>query len=71
MVDSSVPLFQTCKIGDLELRNRIVMSALTRQRANVKDGCPTEEFVKYYAARADAGLILSECIPISMEANGY
>lgn len=53
------------------MKNRIVMSALTRQRAKISDGVPTESFAEYYAARASAGLIHTESIPVSMEGNGY
>ena len=57
-------------LGDLHLKNRVVMSPLTRSRAT-DDRVPTEMMVEYYAQRASAGLIVSEATVISEEANGY
>lgn len=71
MDNKDVPLFTPHKMGDVNLKNRIIVSSCTRQRANIADGIPTDEFAKYYAARSDAGFILTESIPISMESNGY
>jgi N-ethylmaleimide reductase len=47
------------------------MAALTRGRADIVDAVPNDLHVEYYAARADAGLILSECSQISLEANCF
>ncbi len=52
-------LFTPVKLGALSLPNRIVMSALTRCRADA-DHVPTDIMVEYYAQRASAGLILTE-----------
>jgi N-ethylmaleimide reductase len=46
-------------LGALALPNRIVMSALTRCRADA-DHVPTDLMVEYYTQRASAGLILGE-----------
>ena len=54
-------LFKPIRLGDLELKNRIVMAAMTRCRADKVDAIPIDLHVEYYAARADAGLILTEC----------
>lgn len=55
-------LLQPTTIGtSLQLRNRIVMSALTRNR-NVDDLKPGPASIEYYAQRATAGLIISEGI---------
>jgi N-ethylmaleimide reductase len=52
-------LFAPVKVGALELPNRIVMSPMTRIRAD--EGCvPTERMVRYYSQRASAGLIITE-----------
>lgn len=48
------------KLGNHELKNRAVMAALTRMRADPSNGIPTELFVEYYSQRAGSGLILSE-----------
>ncbi len=55
-------LFIPVKVGNTELKNRIVMAALTRNRA--EDTYPTELMKEYYVQRADAGLILSEGVLI-------
>ncbi|MCB0216245.1 MAG: 12-oxophytodienoate reductase [Caldilineae bacterium] len=54
-------LFQPVQLGDLRLRNRVVMAPMTRRFA-AEDGIATPETVRYYARRAEAevGLILSE-----------
>ena len=53
-------LLQPTTIGKtLQLRNRIVMSALTRNR-NVDDLKPGPASIEYYAQRATAGLIITE-----------
>ncbi len=53
------PLFTPINLGALALSNRIVMSALTRCRADA-DHVPTDLMVEYYTQRASAGLILGE-----------
>ena len=57
-------------LGKLQLKNRVVMSPLTRSRAT-DTRVPTDLMVQYYAQRASAGLIISEATVISEEANGY
>ena len=52
-------LFQPVTLGELRLANRIVMAPMTRNRA-APNGDPTDIMVKYYAERADAGLIVAE-----------
>jgi 2,4-dienoyl-CoA reductase-like NADH-dependent reductase (Old Yellow Enzyme family) len=63
-------LFDSLKIGDLELPNRIVMAPLTRCRASA-GRVPNALMAKYYAQRAGAGLILSEATCISPQGVGY
>jgi N-ethylmaleimide reductase len=46
--------------GAMRLPNRLVMPALTRMRAG-PDGVPTDLMRDYYAQRASAGLIVTEC----------
>ncbi len=55
------PLFKELKVGDLTLKNRIAMAALTRVRADPVTAVPTDLHAEYYAARGDAGFILTEC----------
>lgn len=52
-------LFDTARIGRLELPNRLVMAPMSRNRATA-DGVPTPMMAEYYAQRASAGLIVAE-----------
>jgi hypothetical protein len=63
-------LFEPLAVGDLALRNRIVMAPLTRCRAS-QGRTPTALNAEYYAQRADAGLILTEATAISPQGVGY
>jgi N-ethylmaleimide reductase len=54
-----VGLFSSVRLGLLTLRNRIVMSAMTRCRAGA-DGVPSPLMAQYYAQRASVGLVTSE-----------
>lgn len=64
-------LLETFRMGDLTLKNRVVVPPMTRSRANMPGHIPSEMMVKYYADRADAGLIISEGVPISELGRGY
>jgi N-ethylmaleimide reductase len=63
-------LFQPTRIGDIALKNRIVMSPMTRARAGERLE-PVALNAEYYAQRASAGLIITEATQISVEAQGY
>ena len=62
-------LFTPYEMGNLNLPNRIVMSAMTRTRAG-EDGVPTELMRDYYVQRASAGLIVTECTQVSDQGHG-
>lgn len=64
------PVLQPHIIGDLHLKNRIVMAPMTRSRSN-DVGVPPDYAADYYAQRADAGLIITEATNISAQARGY
>ena len=64
------PLYTATHLGDLALRNRIVMAPLTRCRAAQGD-MPTPLMATYYQQRATAGLIVSEGVQISPRGKGY
>ncbi|MDQ0317242.1 alkene reductase [Amorphus orientalis] len=64
-------LFTPFKAGALDLKNRIVMAPLTRNRARAEDDAPVDMHVDYYAQRAGAGLIVTEASQISPEGKGY
>lgn len=63
-------LFSPLRIGNITLRNRIVMAPMTRHRATL-DGVPTDLMVEHYRQRAGAGLILSEGIYPAFMGRGY
>ena len=54
-------LFSSGKIGNVELKNRLVMSPMGIGLADM-DGTPSDEMIAYYEARAigGAGLIIPE-----------
>jgi N-ethylmaleimide reductase len=64
------PILQPVTIGDLHLKNRIVMAPMTRSRAD-DDGVAADYAADYYAQRAGAGLIVTEATNISAQARGY
>jgi N-ethylmaleimide reductase len=64
-------LFTSLKIGDIQLKNRIVMAPLTRNRATHGTDAPNDLTAEYYRQRATAGLIISEATQISKQGQGY
>lgn len=60
-------LFKPLNLGELQLKNSIIMAPLTRARAGVEH-MPNELIAEYYAQRASAGLIIAEATMI-MENN--
>lgn len=63
-------LFSPVNLGELSLRNRVVMAPMTRSRAGT-DAVPGEEMVEYYRQRAGAGLIITEGIAPCADGLGY
>jgi N-ethylmaleimide reductase len=63
-------LFTPIRIGRLTLPNRIVMSPMTRSRAD-ENNAPRCMNVKYYRQRSSAGLIISEAAQVSPQGVGY
>lgn len=70
-MENDQPLLQPYQLGDLFLKNRMVMAPLTRNRADNKDKIPTKLHIEYYSQRSSAGLIISEGSQISERALGY
>ena len=70
---STSKLFQSTRIGDIEVANRIVMAPLTRSRADeAKGDIPGSAMnVDYYRQRSGAGLIISEGTQVSPVGKGY
>jgi N-ethylmaleimide reductase len=71
MAQDSDLLFEPFQLGDLTLRNRVVMAPLTRNRATPGTDAPHDLNVEYYRQRANAGLIITEATQISQEGQGY
>ncbi|KAF5356476.1 hypothetical protein D9757_012472 [Collybiopsis confluens] len=65
------PLFQPIQLGPLTLRNRIFMSAMTRNRA-VPTNVPNSIMVDHYQQRAtSAGLIITEGVLITPQGSEW
>jgi N-ethylmaleimide reductase len=64
------PLFTPTTLGALALSTRIVMSPMTRLRADVSLA-PTDLVAEYYVQRASAGMIISESIMVAPHGDGY
>lgn len=64
-------LFSPIKVGQLELKHRVVMAPLTRMRA--PNNVVQKEHIEYYKQRASrpGTLIITEATFISPEASGY
>ena len=62
-------LFESYKLKNIKLRNRIVMAPMTRNQS--PGGIPTNKVVEYYSrrAKAEVGLIITEGIEVSHEAS--
>ena len=71
MSETQQPLLTTYELGDLKLKNRIVMAPMTRGRVTNPDLAPTLLNATYYAQRASAGLIITEGTGINPQAIGY
>lgn len=65
------PLLQSYKMGEITLKNRVIMAPMTRSRADNKNNVPTDLHVEYYTQRSGAGLIISEGSQVSPRAVGY
>jgi 2,4-dienoyl-CoA reductase-like NADH-dependent reductase (Old Yellow Enzyme family) len=63
-------LFDPLHVGELILRNRVLMAPLTRARSGV-ERTPGPLVAEYYAQRASAGLIISEATSVTPMGVGY
>jgi len=63
-------LFQEYQLGQLTLKNRMVMAPMTRCRASL-DSIQSHLAATYYSQRASAGLIITEGSQISPQGVGY
>ena len=62
-------LFTPMNLRGLVLPNRIWMSAMTRTRATA-DSVATPLMAEYFAQRAAAGLIVTDCTAVSEQGKG-
>jgi NADPH2 dehydrogenase len=70
---SSLKILQPIHIGNLQLSHRVVLSPLTRLRAN-EQGVPLPNLVaEYYKqrSRVPGTLVISEGVQIAAKASGY
>lgn len=70
-MEAKQALLDNYTMGDMELKNRVVMAPMTRSRADNPGNVATDLIAEYYAQRASAGLIISEGSQISKRAVGY
>ena len=62
-------LLEKAQLGDVILKNRMAMAAMTRGRTDI-NGLVGDMTIEYYTQRAGAGLLFTEAIRISEEATG-
>lgn len=62
-------LLDQTRLGNLTLKNSMVMSAMTRSRADI-NGIVGDLHIEYYTQRVSAGLLITEAINISEQAIG-
>ena len=63
-------LLQEFKLGDLTLKNKVIMAPMTRNRST-KSRVPSELNIEYYKQRSSAGLIITESTAVSANGVGY
>ncbi|CAN6666387.1 NADPH dehydrogenase 3 [Trichomonascus vanleenenianus] len=71
--DKDKILFEPIKIGEIELKHRIVMAPLTRNRIDDATYLPFESVEEYYDQRSKrpGTLVISEALIVCPEAGGY
>ncbi|MEO1054455.1 MAG: alkene reductase [Bacteroidota bacterium] len=69
-MENSHALYQPFQLGNLNLKNRIIVAPMTRSRA--KEGNVSGDLApEYYKQRATSGLIISEATQVSTKGIGY
>ncbi len=59
------------QIGDITVKNRVIMAPLTRSRADNPGRVPNDLMVEYYTQRAGAGMIITEATAVDPRGVGY
>lgn len=67
---SDLNLFSSFELGDIDLKNRVVMAPMTRSRA-VENNTANELIGTYYEQRSSAGLIITEGTAPAANGVGY
>lgn len=67
---SQKQIFEPAMLGQLTLKNRLVMNPMTRSRSDAA-GLANAMMAEYYAQRAGAGLIITEGIAPAANGRGY
>jgi len=67
---SDLNLFSSFELGDIDLKNRVVMAPMTRSRA-VEKNAANELMATYYEQRTGAGLIITEGTAPAANGVGY
>ncbi|MDJ0582898.1 alkene reductase [Crocosphaera sp.] len=67
---ASNTLLSPCQVGNITLKNRVVMAPLTRSRAG-EERMPNDLMKQYYTQRKSAGLIITEATVISPQGCGW
>lgn len=70
MTPQTPHLLSPFRLGDLTLRNRVVLAPMTRARAGA-ERTANALMAEYYVQRANAGLIIAEATAISEQALGW
>lgn len=68
---TDLSLFQPLALGNLKLKNRIVLPPLTRSRSSQPGNIPNDLMAAYYRQRATAGFIVTEGTQIEPRGQGY
>ena len=63
-------LLEPFQLGDLNLKNRVVLAPMTRARAG-EERLPNALMAEYYTQRASAGLIITEATVVSEQGIGW
>jgi len=64
-------LLDPIRLGDLELKNRVVMAPMTRARAANPELVPNDLMAEYYSQRASAGLQITEGTWVNRDGIGF
>jgi len=68
-MEKEMKLFSSYQLGNMKLKNRVVMAPMTRSRAT--DNIPNDLMASYYATRAEGGLLITEGVAPSANGLGY